>query len=400
MDNFNREDIIKLLLETGSIVDKYETIARETGGNFNVFEITDISTKETVVCRFLRELLSPTGHHGQKGAYLEIFLRDFLGRDFGRDKADNAKVYLEYPADGRRIDMVIEVGGCFVPIEVKINAGEGTAQCYDYYNFAKGKDENAKVVYLTKYGEPPSEYSAKGLTDGIINLSFARDIISWLERCLTLPETIRKAPIREVIIQFISSIKKFTDQLEDKPLDGIIELLTGSPKNIRNAEIVAGSLNRAKADMVYRLFDAIEKGVGRERLNVVNYDSDDAWSVKTFYNRNKPTYPAISYLFKKLNADINIWFRVEIGYEFLYAGLCLTSDNKSVDWKIGADGGERWEYLLSEDERPNFRHHNDCFYNLFDKAYFDSFVTKCVTRIGELWDEYKDKCKGDMYIPT
>ena len=41
----------RLLDRVGSILEKYDTIARETGGSFNIFEIADISTKETAICR-------------------------------------------------------------------------------------------------------------------------------------------------------------------------------------------------------------------------------------------------------------------------------------------------------------------------------------------------------------
>ena len=68
------------------------------------------------------------------------------------------KVHKELAIDNdRRIDIVIENTCFFIPIEVKIYAGEQEGQCYDYFQNAK----NSQIVYLTRFGDIPSEYSRK-----------------------------------------------------------------------------------------------------------------------------------------------------------------------------------------------------------------------------------------------
>jgi hypothetical protein len=119
--DFDEKMVVKLLSDAGGVIKKHEAIARETGSSFNVFEVANIGENEVVVCRVLTELLSPKGSHAQGGVYLELFLHDCLNQEFSKDEIKNARVSSEYSTDeNRRIDIVIEIGGRFIPIEVKI----------------------------------------------------------------------------------------------------------------------------------------------------------------------------------------------------------------------------------------------------------------------------------------
>ena len=64
----------------------------------------------------------------------------------------------EYVTDhDRRIDIVIRNADYFIPVEVKIYAGEQQGQCFDYFKYAK----NAPIVYLTPFGTPPRNTAGK-----------------------------------------------------------------------------------------------------------------------------------------------------------------------------------------------------------------------------------------------
>ena len=101
----------------------------------------------------IADLLNPRGQHGAGAEYLKIFLRDCLGMEKMDTKlADQAIVTAEYAIDDeRRIDIVIEIGSYFLPIEVKIYAADQKSQCFDYYQYAKRRDAQAKV-YLSDIG--------------------------------------------------------------------------------------------------------------------------------------------------------------------------------------------------------------------------------------------------------
>lgn len=119
--------------------------------------------------------------------------------------------------DGRRIDIVIRNTCFLIPIEVKIYADEQEGQCFDYYKKAK----NAPIVYLTRFGDMPSEYSRKkkGGTD-ILSLdkikciSWADDICGWLTKLLAQLND----PIKSIIMQYIDAIHIVADKREKKAM--------------------------------------------------------------------------------------------------------------------------------------------------------------------------------------
>lgn len=86
------EKIEKLLNDVNEITIKQktikETIAKETGNNFNIFEITHISQKEVPMCRILTELLDPNGSHGQNKIYLNLFFKIVLKKDIPLSELD------------------------------------------------------------------------------------------------------------------------------------------------------------------------------------------------------------------------------------------------------------------------------------------------------------------------
>lgn len=329
MSEFNYEEIGRLLGSTGSIIEKYKIISHETGGDFNIFEIADISTKEVVVCRVLAELLSPVGRHGQYGAYLDLFIQECLigrlKRSFSRDEIDKATVSRESSTDeNRRIDITIEVGDCFIPIEAKINAIDSASQCNDYFDYARQRYGNeAKIVFLTKDGRIPSEESAGGVKeDDIILLSFSRHILNWLEKCLMLPETIRKAPIREIIIQFISAIKRFTNQLEDKPMKEIKDLLSESERNMQNAYAIVDTLAACEKEMRKKFFDAF-----CEKFNQIEHPVEITQHKN--YDEHEDKWPGVSYIVNHAVDDglfLRFYLEADSYHSTLYAGFGFIKD--------------------------------------------------------------------------
>jgi hypothetical protein len=63
--------------------------------------------------------------------------------------------------ENRRIDIVLEDGTIFVPIEVKIWAGDQPKQIHDYFEFARTKNSgnHVPVLYLTLDGHEPQDFS-------------------------------------------------------------------------------------------------------------------------------------------------------------------------------------------------------------------------------------------------
>lgn len=126
---------------------------------YNIFNVLGITAKEVIMCRFLADLLNPEGQHACGILFLKSFLQNVLKEYRMSDTLlTHTDVFTEYVInDERRIDIVIQNAYFLIPIEVKIYAGEQEGQCYDYYK----KAQNARIVYLTRFGDIPSEYSRK-----------------------------------------------------------------------------------------------------------------------------------------------------------------------------------------------------------------------------------------------
>lgn len=393
-----------LLQDITSVSKKYELIYEKTGGFFNVFSITDISTDELMICKVLYELLSPKGSHYQGSIYLEYFIKDVLKIDMSEKELSTATVYRERRIDyNRRIDLVIETNQHCIHIEVKIYAADQEFQCFDYAKMAK----NSKVYYLTPYGDNPSEYSAKGLTksvsgyDEVATISFSEDILNWLEKCVRQKETLKIAPIREVILQLIAVIRGFTNQVEDEKEVEIIDLLMKSSDNMRSALEIQSSLDAAKTSMIKKLLTDIEEKVKLEKLyNEYDYEFDNYKKVTGFYHHKYSTKPGISYAYKKsVSEDIDVWVRVEIDSR-IFIGYCCPVNGKSGKQPLSyeqilnilkftprvADWWVYWEHLPNaSNDCPNFKEiNNEPYINLFDDKIYSKFIEDCAKRIKEL----------------
>ena len=141
---------------------------------FNVFDVMSVQYKEVIMCRMLKELLDPKGKHGKGNKFLKLFFK-VINESSGEivsdedldkfHKSNEIIVDCEHEIDdNRRIDILIRIGARYIPIEVKIYAGEQQNQVKDYLNYCKkmqeGSNDKAVLLYLTLDGHNPSAYSA------------------------------------------------------------------------------------------------------------------------------------------------------------------------------------------------------------------------------------------------
>ena len=402
-----------MLRQAAAISEKYELLRKETGSYFNIFEIADIATKEVKICRVIYELLSPLGCHYQGSVYLKLFMETVLGiENVDEDELHSAKVFRERIIDEkRRIDLLIETNKRMIPIEVKIYAKEQSDQCYDYYEYVLkfNKIITPQLFYLTRFGNEPS--SAGGLTcsddkhssSNIICISFAQDILRWLELCLKETETLKLAPIREVLLQLMLTIRRFTGQMEDREMKELISLLRTSSTFMHGADKMQGAIPEAKKALMMDLFDAIA-GKVKDEIGE-NEQNKSLWYYKDcidgYYKYDKSTWPGINYFYKHHEASkSDIWVRIEIDHK-MFVGYANTLDGKHTPNVVGEDltkslvqkttdgvsGGDKswwiaWKYItLDYPESPDFKNHNEAFYALFDKEYFERYTGECAKAI-------------------
>jgi hypothetical protein len=235
-------NVARLLDGVTGIIRRYEAQWQKTGEKYNLFKVADIAHKEVIMCRVLADLMSPRGKHCQGSRYLKLFRETIASKLPGRPALDieHTKVTTEYVIDeNRRIDIVLEDGKVFVPIEVKIRAGDQPKQVADYFAFAKTKNRNnhIPVLYLTVDGHEPLDFSKAGLgRDDYVPLSFKNDILLWLEACAreNTPET--TIPVRENLRQLIAAVKSLCGKSEDAEMeDEIFKQITKDDDSIQAA---------------------------------------------------------------------------------------------------------------------------------------------------------------------
>lgn len=378
-----------LLSQVNQIAKKYDEIYKSTGGYFNIFSITHIEADEVVICRVIKELLDPKGSHYQGAVYLQLFMEYVLEQtDFDIDELQKAVVEREKLIEGnRRIDLFIKVPDKLeIPIEVKIYAGDQPSQCFDYYKYAY----NSKLYYLTLDGHMPSENSLATLDSTLVKpISFRKDIIDWLMKCLKLTETVRIAPIREVILQLIDALRKLTNQAEDKMEKEILSIVMESKASFKNAELIMSAVKEAEQVMYDKYFRRLNECICEKYPNLVDWTED----LEEEYNQY-----GIYYVVKNLKDGNKLCLEIACE-QTMYAGFTVCDSNEEgvkckgyisqEDLMTGkwqsSDMWIAWKYMGHDmEERPNFKHHNDAFYSLLEEDGFNQFIEKSMDTIEEL----------------
>lgn len=327
----------KLLSDVHGVM-KADTLSYISQPEYNIFRVLDVAGKEVIMCRFLTDLLNPEGHHGCGILFLKSFLENVLKKDQINDAlAIHTNVVKEFVIDDeRRIDIAIYNSCFFIPMEVKIYAGEQECQCYDYYAYAKVFDDNVKIVYLTRYGTMPAEYSRKSQNgteilpnDKIICISWEKDIYEWLSALLVQLDE----PIKLLVRQYIDAIRFITDRKDDRIMENCMDILYESPDFFKAGIQIEKNMKYAKLKLIRLVFDDLKTEMnkiapkfGLELEKNFNYYSyEDTKRHKKFYDSANSTYPGLNYVIKKAKfkrANLQMWFRIEIA-ENLYAGITL-----------------------------------------------------------------------------
>ena len=297
-----------------------------SGENFNIFRILHLNHSEVAVCRFLAELLSTTGSHGQYAEFLARFFRDVLHFEPDVTELKSARIYREFTlSDSRRIDIVIETLNYFLPIEVKIYATDQPGQTADYWKAAKQRQlaPEPKVYYLTLHGNEPSEESRRKLPkENIVCLSFEKDILLWLENILDDKNLNISANVLWTIRQFSAAIKEWTHIMENKEREEMIAFLTKSVENICTINKAASVLNDAKSCLLPLILTDIANKIDEEFYHILGHNLDithldvSEKSVQDFYNSPKNVYAHIGIYYicrdVELGEDYELQFAIVV----------------------------------------------------------------------------------------
>ncbi|MDR1786964.1 MAG: PD-(D/E)XK nuclease family protein [Treponema sp.] len=306
MEQTVEKDAASLLDGVSGIIKRYEERWRETGEKYNIFKVAGITHKEVRMCRVLADLLDPQGQHRKGSRYLALFwkaiapkLRNCPALNFER-----TRVTPEYVIDeNRRIDITLEDGAIFVPIEVKIGAGDQPKQVADYFTFARTKNKAAHipVLYLTLDGHEPQDFSKDGLAkNDYVCLSFKDDILPWLEACLREEATKQTVPVRETLKQLSAAIQSLCGQSEDAEMENVIfKMVTQSDDTGRAALAIRGTADfDSKAREAFK--GPITELVTKAWPDGAEYLEEIGWHYTWLPIKNGNYWLEINYLWDKI----------------------------------------------------------------------------------------------------
>lgn len=351
-------DIQRFFQEVASIYASEQAQQEERnrkGENYNLFSILNIERYELKHSALIANLLDPKGSHGCGDAFLRAFFEIALkGTAYPFESSTPPDSLTEHYIGpiagdtGGRIDILVESKSKSshygLIIENKIYAGDQDKQLIRYDNYGKENFEADRylLVYLTLFGNEASEEStAKGSAKEVdyLCLSYAEDILRWLEQCVRLAEN--KPLVRESLNQYIRTIKQLTYQ--DMNQEKIIDLAVDHP------EVVATLSSK---------LNAIAQGIREKYIftELKKYADQKGWlydDSESSYNEKEPKIRfrkegwdgsiIISADSEDKKSNYGWWINLWIGIDSKVTGAkklaCL--EKQSPEYPMG------WEYLTT-----------------------------------------------------
>ena len=301
-------DIINILNQVRIVSRKIKEQRKEKferGENYNIFyDLGFMSDEVHLHSMFLANLLNPKGSHGQRGKFLEAFLK-MLQKSFPAISADNLELNMtnasvevekyigrQTDSEGGRIDIYLTDGKHSIIIENKIYAGDQHHQMLRYWNYGmsqKGDDTEKSfvLIYLTLDGCSPSKDSlGEDLKENdIVCLSYKGDIRGWLDRCVELAS--RTPLVRETINQYISTIDILTNNVMEDNKE-LLDILS-KEENLDAVYDIANNKNIVVNRIINEVFipklrDLAEsKGLTMGDNCIENW-MEESWAGASFYN--------------------------------------------------------------------------------------------------------------------
>jgi hypothetical protein len=303
-----------LLLQVNTLTEHYRKNNALNGDSFNIFRILKVESSEVRLhSAFLASLLNPKESHGQKDAFLKLFLKYFGFKEQGFN-SDNCKVEVEKHigfttkdgTTGGRIDIALtDDQGRQILIENSIYAGDQNNLLQRYYHYSP----EAELFYLTLGGKMPAEHSCAELESNkhFKCLSYKSDILNWLEECQK--EATILPIVKEAIAQYINLIKYLTNQTADNSLQKELDQLIKA--NLESAFIISNGLDLATKTIFEEFSESIEelcRKFGLACSNKLNLDENysGVWMGKKEWQ-----HVNIGFQFQNLNKGLVYGFVVK-----------------------------------------------------------------------------------------
>lgn len=339
----------RIFFENLNLINKKYKLLNSNQENFNIFSILRNEYDEVNLhSRFLVELLK-NKNYGKK--ILELFLEK-LGVE--GIKVKKYQAFSEYSVkQNGRIDILLKLYSNekrkIIIIENKIYAGDQYEQLKRYYDSMRlegYQDDEIELVYLTLYGEEPSEYSIKGLSkekiDEIKIISYKDDIINWIEN--SIKETAEVLIIRETLIQYRSLLVRLTGKEEKNLEEELKNMILSNGEYLDILYKLPDVLENIKVELQLKFWGKLEerlnsslekKGIVIEKNLLFPNHHYSKENVEKFYkNTRKNKFYGLMYFIREIENRGKLYLRIEVDNNLYYGFRIIDNKDNSNYNKI------------------------------------------------------------------
>lgn len=401
-----------LLNNVTLIKNKYDEIAKITGENFNIFKIFGKEYHENYHSAIISDLLNEKGSHGQGRLFLDLFIpivnekiikKNQQSNDLKiseiADFHDSSSVTEKVIDDYDRIDIYLTSESQTIIIENKIGAPFQHRQLKRYFDYAS-KGKNFVILYLwvdivtfeeIRFNQDPWPFGKPGENSNDVkaktmSISYKEDVKNWIELCIK--ECSRLPLIREVLVQYLYTINKITNQSTNIKMEKeIIDTIIGKKGNI-NKETIKAFFELSKIKLAPAILERlIFRLKESDKFERITYDENcignNAFEIDIFKEEFK--YVVKIYFHNIDNAIIGVYQSGKI-IDKSPKNNEIVNDveeqkTKLINYQIGPNLKSDKNYLnwlwVSE-----FKLYNDCewqeklseeFYNNFESTIFNIY---------------------------
>ena len=370
------EKIESLLKEVKPIVEKSrrERAKRAAKGEFfNIFSILNVERDEVHThSAMLPELLNPKGSHGQGDAFLKLFLKDVVHKEDLNTQA--AEILTEFSigsisedeTSGGRIDLAIQFADYLILIENKIDAGDQANQLLRYNNYAKETKKKYKLLYLSKDGHAPSEYSTGTEKENLYwdCISYSTHIKGWLKDY----QNVANCPsnVKETIGQYIHLIDKLTGQENNSMEKELIDLMKA---NLEAAIAVSDNMQKLSEKLWEEFKEQVQNIATKKECSIAD-GYWDFWGNDTFLRFTPKAHADFHVCFGKVAGDSPFYWLEKDGVNKKQRKLnCMQADSGD-DWPYG------WTYIKNE-----YSAWNNTVLLAIKNGELKAYIAKCLATI-------------------
>lgn len=151
------------------------------------------------------------------------------------------------------MDFYIKTDDKEYAVEMKIWAVDSENQLKKYQEFLDSQNKKNKLYYLTLFGDEPTQEENKE-TNPIL-ISFKEDISKWIKKCIEKSYDYPKT--RETLKQYLFTINKLTNNLQDEEKEMEIKELLLKDNNLKIAIELSKSIESVKEEVEEKFWEEL-----------------------------------------------------------------------------------------------------------------------------------------------